>query len=523
MEFSFFITTTIIFLFFLPLLFSFIKENGRKNFPPGPWKLPIIGNLHQLGIISTLPHVALKELSDKYGPLMHLKLGECSTIVISSYETLKELLKTSDVAFANRPELLVSKTVAYDGRDIGFAPYGDYWRQMRKICSLELLSPKRVQSIYPLMNDEISRLVKSIKDSSLLSSWSMPVNMSECFKSLSCAIICRATVGMAFEDPESLILAVKEATAVAGLLCISDLFPSFEFLQYVTGSKQKLMKAHQVCDRLLDEILREHEASIEKKSHDEPIDHDEEDLLHLLLRLIREKESHNFQIPITRENIKAIILDMFIAGTDSTATVLEWAMSELIKNPRVMKKVQAEVRETLKGKKNSTIDHSDIQNMKYMKFVVKETLRLHPPGPLALPRESREQCEINGYTIPNKTIALVNLWAMGRDPEYWHDPEKFEPERFKFVDDMVKSENSIPPEFVGFGFGKRVCPGMSFGVANIEVALANLLYHFDWKLPNDIANPEELDMTEEFGGSVGRKNSLYLIALPYCTSQNLVF
>nr|XP_016485816.1 PREDICTED: premnaspirodiene oxygenase-like [Nicotiana tabacum] len=497
MEASFFI---IIFLFFLPMMFIFIKDHkrGRKNLPPGPWKLPLIGNLHQLGISS--PHVALKELAEKYGPLMHLKLGECSTIVISSYEMLKEVIRISDIVFANRPDLLLS-TMMYDGGDIGFAPYGDYWKQMRKICILELLSPRRVRSTYPLMEEEISRLVKSIKASGACT----PINMSECFKTLTCAIVCRASVGMANKDSDSLILAAKEATTIGGLLNIPDLFPSLKFLPYITGSKQKLVKMHQVCDRLLEEIVREHEDSIQR-SNGEPID--EEDLLHVLLRL-GEKERHKFQIPITRDNIKAIILDMLIAGTDTTATTLEWTMSELMKNPTIMKKAQAEVRETLKGKK--IVDHSDIQNLKYLKLVVKETLRFHPPGPLSVPRESREECEINGYVIPNKTIALVNMWAMGRDPQYWRDPEKFEPERFNFIDDINRS---IPPEFFGFGFGRRACPGMSFAIANLELTLARLLYHFDWKLPNGI-NPEELDMTETFGAAVARKNNLHLFASPY--------
>ncbi|OIT30943.1 cytochrome p450 71d7 [Nicotiana attenuata] len=383
MEVSFFM---IIFLFVLPLLLAVFIKRGQKGLPPGPWKLPLIGNLHQLAG-SSLPHVALKELAEKHGPLMHLKLGGRSTIVISSYKMLKEVMKTSDTAFAYRPEMLVSKTLTYNNRDMVFAPYGDYWKQMRKFCTLELLSPKRVHSTYPLMEEEISRLVTSIK------AWAAgctPINMNECLNSLTCAIICRASVGMACNDQDSLVSAIKEIAAAAGIFNIIDLFPSLEFLEFIIGSKQKLVKLHQECDLLLEEIVREHEASIER-NNGEPID--QEDLLHLLLRL-KDKESHNLQIPITRDNVKAIVFDIFIAGTETSATTLEWAMSELMKNPTVMKKVQAEVREILKGR--TIVDRSDIQNLKYLKLVVKETLRLHPPGPLSLPRESIERCEVNG-------------------------------------------------------------------------------------------------------------------------------
>ncbi|MCD9559423.1 hypothetical protein HAX54_017353 [Datura stramonium] len=507
MEISFFIVTVL--LIFLPLLLALVKKHKRvKNLPPGPWKLPLMGNLHQLGI--SHPHVALKELSEKYGPLMHLKLGERSTIVISSYKMLKELVKTSDTAFSNRPELLVSKTVAYDGRDIAFAPYGDYWKEMRKICTSELLSTKRVHSTYPLMEEEISRFVKTIKESYSSSSSveGTPINIYECLNSLTCAIICRASVGTACNDPNSLISAIKKVTPLAGIFNISDLFPSLKFLDpFVTGSNQRLLKIHhESCDRVLEQVVREHEESI-RKNNSEPVD--QEDLLHLLLR-IREKESHNFQIPITRENIKAIVLDMFIGGTDSTSIIMEWALSELIKNPTVMKKAQSEVREILKGKK--IVDHSDMQNLKYLKLVVKETLRLHPPGFLSLPRESTQQCEVNGYVIPNKTIALVNMYAMGRDPEYWRDPEKFMPDRFNDVE--IKGSTNVPMEFLAFGFGKRSCPGMSFGIASIELTLARLLYHFDWTLPNGM-HPEDLDMSENSGAAATRKKRLYLIASPY--------
>nr|XP_025888372.1 premnaspirodiene oxygenase-like [Solanum lycopersicum] len=210
---------------------------------------------------------------------------------------------------------------------------------------------------------------------------------------------------------------------------------------------------------------------------------------------------------------------MFIGGTDTTSILLEWAMAELLKNPNMMKKAQVEVREALKGKKK--VDHIDVQNLKYLKLIVKETLRLHPPGPLASPRESIEEIAINGYVIPNKTIALMNLYAMGRDPEYWHDPEKFMPDRFNnYVDNdvddvkMIKGSSNVPMEFLAFGFGKRVCPGMLFATASSELTLARLLYHFDWTLPNGM-NPQDLDMTESFGAAATMKNNLYLVATPY--------
>lgn len=206
--------------------------------------------------------------------------------------------------------------------------------------------------------------------------------------------------------------------------------------------------------------------------------------------------------------------ELSVAGTTTSAVTVEWAMSEMLRNPRVMAKAQAEVRQAFKGKKR--ICGVDIKELKYLKWVIKETLRLHPPGPLLAPRQCREECEIAGYTIPVNTVTIVNAWAIGRDPEYWNDAEKFEPERFSNISIDFRGNDF---ELIPFGAGKRMCPGISFAVTNVELLLANLLYHFDWKLPEGI-NPQELDMAEKFGSAAGRKNHLYLLAKSHLPSNN---
>ena len=202
--------------------------------------------------------------------------------------------------------------------------------------------------------------------------------------------------------------------------------------------------------------------------------------------------------------------DIFAAGTDTTATALEWAMSELMKNPRVRKKAQAEIREAFEGKK--TVNESDLDKLSYLNSVIKETMRLHPPVPLLLPRECSEQCNVGGYEIPIKTKVIVNAWALGRDPKHWYDAERFIPERFEGATSIDFKGNNF--EYIPFGAGRRMCPGISLGLANMELPLAALLYHFDWELPNGM-KPEDLDMNESFGAAVGRKNNLYLIPSPY--------
>ncbi|KAK3022343.1 hypothetical protein RJ639_047048 [Escallonia herrerae] len=174
--------------------------------------------------------------------------------------------------------------------------------------------------------------------------------------------------------------------------------------------------------------------------------------------------------------------DIFGAGTDTSATTTEWAMAELMKNPKVMEKAQAEC-------------------------VIKETLRLHPPAPLT-PRESIKSCEIGEYKIPLKARVINNLWAIARDPKHWPDADCFRPERFDGSSADYKGTNF---QYIPFGAGRRMCPGIAFGIANVELQLAQLRYHFDWKLPHGMKS-EELNMTEAFGASVKRKDPLLLTA-----------
>lgn len=199
---------------------------------------------------------------------------------------------------------------------------------------------------------------------------------------------------------------------------------------------------------------------------------------------------------------------MFSAGTETSSTTLDWTMAELMRNPKVMAKAQAEVRQG----GAAFLGEDDLHKLKYLKLVIKEALRLHPPVPL-LPRASREACKINGYTIPAGMKVMVNMWAMHRDPRFWKHPEMFEPERFQ---DETVDFTGGDFRYLPFGSGRRMCPGMMFGLATVELALAHLLYNFDWKLPEGVG-PEDLDMIENIGLTSSRKHNLLVVATPYQT------
>ncbi|KAJ0040037.1 hypothetical protein Pint_26771 [Pistacia integerrima] len=197
---------------------------------------------------------------------------------------------------------------------------------------------------------------------------------------------------------------------------------------------------------------------------------------------------------------------MLVAATDTSGSTIEWTLSELIKHPEIMKKVQKEL-ENVVGL-DRMVEESDLDNLEYLDMVVKETLRLNPVIPLLLPHESVEDCTVNGFHIPKKSRIFINVWAIGRDPEAWTDPEKFFPERFvgNKIDLRGRDFQLLP-----FGAGRRGCPGMQLGLTVVRQVVAQLVHCFDWELPNGMT-PSELDMSEEF--SLVTPRAKHLLAIP---------
>ena len=196
------------------------------------------------------------------------------------------------------------------------------------------------------------------------------------------------------------------------------------------------------------------------------------------------------------------------ASMDTSATTIEWALSELIKHPPMMKKVINELEKVVGMER--MVEESDLESLEYLNMVVKETLRLHPVVPLLIPHESIEDCTVDGFHIPQKSRVIVNVWAIGRDPNAWTDADKFLPERFMESDIDFRGQHF---QFIPFGSGRRGCPGMQLGLTVVRLVLAQLVHCFDWELPDNML-PSELDMTEEFGITLPRAK--HLVAIPTC-------
>ncbi|CAO2830485.1 unnamed protein product [Amaranthus hypochondriacus] len=290
---------------------------------------------------------------------------------------------------------------------------------------------------------------------------------------------------------------------------VCDLYPSLSFISTISGMKRKLQKIVMRIDRLMDPIIEDHKST--KRHYN-----DQQDLVDVLLKFHKHDHDqlHDNDFNLTSNNIKAIVLELFGGASDTTSTTIEWAFSELLKNPKAMKRAQDEVRQAFQGTQKM-VEEASLHKLKYLKCVIKETFRLHPAFPCLLPRESMEYCEIEGYEIPPQTRIFINAWAIGRDSRYWEDPEKFIPERFE--SSLVDYKGTYF-ELIPFGSGRRICPGMGLGIATIELALAMLLYHFDWELPHG-CKPQDMDMDEALGIVGRRKNDLYVIPSLYFHSD----
>ncbi|RZC73184.1 hypothetical protein C5167_048665 [Papaver somniferum] len=397
-----------------------------------------------------------------------------------------EIMKNQDLVFADRPSTTTANALLYGCTDIAFAPYGEYWRQVRKICILELLSVERVRSFKDLRKEEVDAVIQKISSSCL-----------------------SRAEGQAYENAHENKFGQlsRELSGLLGAFSFGDYFPTLGWMDVVSGLSSKLKKVSQELDAFFDQVIDDHllRHSKSQNGHGQGEDIEKLDLTDILL--LSQKDNPN----VYRNNVKAIILDMFVGGTETTATTMEWAMAELIKNPKEMKIAQDEVRRVVGSK--CTLEEEDINQMDYLKCTVKETLRLHSPIPTLLPRVSSKSTQIAGYDIPFHTKVYVNAWAIHRDAKIWNDPKEFCPNRF--INNPIEFKGQ-EFGFIPFGSGRRGCPGISFAITVVEYILANLLYYFDWELPAGDKR-EDLDMTEAVGLAVNKKIPLNVVPTIYAS------
>ncbi|KAL1814065.1 hypothetical protein ACET3Z_024130 [Daucus carota] len=483
---------------FIYLYRTIFTMKPHHNTPPGPPGLPIIGHLHMLG---KFPHRTLCKLSQKYGPIMSLRLGSVPAIIVSSPSAAELFLKTHDTVFASRPKSH-SAYYSFNGtKAMGFSDqYGPYWRSVRKFCTLEFLSASKIDSMAGLRREELRLAVKSLKQDA---EKQVIVDVSKKVAGLIEDMTCRMLLGKSRDKRFNLSEILHQLAEVMGAFNIADYVPFLRALD-LQGLTRRLKVTSKAADEVLETIIDDHEHDASNEY--EKVNRDFIDVI-LSLRFNPTSTHEHLAQNINRSNIKAILLDMLFAGIDTSQTAIEWTLSELLRHPRVMKLVQQEIKKATVNRE--FLEESDLSEFHYLDMVVKESLRLHPVAPLLVPHESTTDAVVDGYYIPKKSRILINTWAIGRDPGIWSENvEEFLPERFAGTDIDLRGKSF---QLIPFGSGRRGCPGIHLGLINIKLVVAQLVHSFDWELPPGIL-PNELNMDESFGLTVPRAE--HLLAIP---------
>ncbi|CAK9854903.1 unnamed protein product, partial [Sphagnum jensenii] len=463
------------------LLFYFAWVVPKKvSRPPGPPNWPIIGSLLYL---SKLPHRSLEELAKKYGPIMYLRLGFLDHIVVSNAEMAMEVLKVHDADFASRPPIIAGKYASFDWSNIGLASYGDHFRLLRKICATQLFTQARLNSFGPGRQEEMAYMVENIAKHS---HGGKLVEIRPIFHQLTSNIICRMLFGTRREksndllgnDFDNFFQSNTEMLKIMNKLNISDLIPILKWFD-LQGIERSMKHESNQIKKFLSKILKEY-----RKGNKVLANSTSTDFVEILLSLDERLDD---------KSIMGVLTDMIGGGTDSSAITMEWALTELIRHPKIMKRAQEEL-DTIVGRTRLVL-MSDLPNLPYLHAIIKENFRLHPALPLGVPHLNTKDVQILNYKILANTTVIVNIWAIGRDSKVWKKPLEFDPDRFSNSDIKVggSSYNLLP-----FGSGRRRCPGSDLAQHMVQYGLATILHAFDWS-PQPNIKLEDMNMMETFG------------------------
>ncbi|KAI3802430.1 hypothetical protein L1987_30562 [Smallanthus sonchifolius] len=436
--------------------------------------LPIIGHLY---LLKPPIYRTLAKISTKYGPILHLQLGFRRVLIISSPSSAEECFTKNDIVFANRPKMLFGKIIGVNYTSLVWSPYGDNWRNLRRIASVEVLSIHRLNEFHDIRVDENRLLIHK------LVSGTSPVTVRSLFYELTLNVMMRMISGKRYyggddretEEEGKLFREILDETFIlAGASNVGDYLPILSWLG-VKGLEKKLIALQEKRDVFFQGLIEQ-----VRKSKGTEVGNRRKTMIELLLSL-QESEPEYY----TDAMIRSLVLVLLSAGTDTSAGTMEWVMSVLLNHPHILKKAQAEIDRVIGH--NRLVDESDIVNLPYLHCIINETLRMYPAGPLLVPHESSEDCVVGGYNIPRGTMLIVNQWAIHHDPKVWTDPETFKPERFEGLEGTRDGFKFLP-----FGSGRRSCPGEGLAVRMLGMTLGSIIQCFDWgRISEDM-----VDMTE---------------------------
>ncbi|CAI0446838.1 unnamed protein product [Linum tenue] len=462
------------------LIRRFGRHHGRD--PPSPPGLPIIGHLHLIG--SSFPK-SFQALACRYGPLIRVRLGSEAYLVASSSAVAEEILKTNDACFLSKFETGPTHFNIYRGTGFITGPHGDYWRFMRKLCVTRLFGGAQFDRFNTIREQELAKLVKSLmKWSEEGRACDLNVELETLANNVVCKMMMRRRFLLSDRRCKEMRRMVSEIMDIAGKFGVNGLFGVLRKVD-LFGYGRKLQEALWRYDDVLEEIMKDYEENSFGSSRTSGVEAEgDKDVMDILLETYRDE---NAQVKLTRKQIKHFIIELLMASIDTSAATLQWAMAELINRPNIFKKLREEI-DSITGV-DRLVKESDVQNLPYLRALVKESLRLHTAAPM-IPRECSQDCKINGFNVKSKTRVLINAYAIMRDPDMWEDPDKFMPERF-----LLGGDDGHDFRFLPFGGGRRGCIGYTHVYMIMHTTMAALVQCFDWK----VKDGEHVDISVALG------------------------
>ncbi|KAL6655479.1 hypothetical protein ACP70R_006305 [Stipagrostis hirtigluma subsp. patula] len=474
--------------------------SGKARRPPGPAPLPLLGNILDL---RGEPHHALARLAETHGPVMSLRLGATPAVVASSAAAARDVLQRYD-------HLLAAHSVTDAGRALGNHEHSviwlpgssPLWRRLRAVCTNQLFSARGLEATRAAREEKVRELVACLRGRHAGEVVDVGRVVFSCVLNVvSNALFSEDVADLSSDQAQELEMLVRDSVEEVTKPNLSDLFPVLAKLDLQGRRRRAAEFVGRFYDLFGSIIARRLNAggAAERK----------EDFLDVLLQLHSEGQ-------LSLQTIKSFLLDLFAAGTDTNAITVEWTMAELLRHPAVMSKVRAELREVLGSKPHP--DESDVGRLPYLRAVVMESMRLHPPSPMLMPHEAMaDGAEVGGYAVPKGTKVVVNLWAIMRDPALWPEPLAFSPERFEGAEQAdFRGRDRL--EFMPFGAGRRACPGTPMATRVVTLILAAMLHAFEWRLPDGM-QPGDVDVRDRFGTSLNMVTPLKAVPVPVTTSS----
>ncbi|XP_047331495.1 cytochrome P450 76A1-like [Impatiens glandulifera] len=500
----------IIILLLLPFLLLRQYRRKPRQLPPGPPSWPVVGHLFDLG---PMPHHTVAKFGEKYGPVIWLKLGSINTVAINSTKAAMDLFKNHDATFSDRAIRNLMRAQDYHNSSVAIAPTGPYWRTLRRISAMEMLTVKRINETVGVRRRCVDGLMNWIVTEIETGRARNGVHLARFVFLTSFNLLGNLMVSRDLVDPDSSV-GSEFYGAMTGLMewtghpNMADVFPVLGWLDLQglwRNMNRDLKKAMEIAGEFVKERVEERRRRQLQQAvaGDDDVIDGKKDFLDVLLDF--EGKGKDEPSKLTQHNVVTYILEIFLAGSESTSSTIEWAFTELLCSPGdSMSKAKTELFKVLGDRK---MEEADIDSLPYLQAVVKETLRLHPPIPFLVPRRAIEDTTFMGYDIPKGTQMFVNAWAIGRDPESWENPNVFQPERFLGSDIDYKGQHY---EMIPFGAGRRMCAGVPLAHRMLHLVLGTLLHEFDWELCNGVTSAN-IDWKERMGVTVRKMEPLLLI------------